>query len=126
MGVRGRGMRELRAALRGMPLELRGAVVEKAAPALTTITRNAFDSAQTVYGNPRPESVNGGPLSLRKTGRTAAEMQLKAEGGRIVKCEIGPEYARYLIGKYKILPNGPLPASFSRKLGEIVSEFKPK
>ena len=123
MATRSKGMRELRAALKGMPLELASQVADRGAPALTTITRATFASGQTVYGNQRPAAVGGGQLSLVKSGTTAAQLRFVASG-RVIKCVIGPDYAKYLIGKYKILPNGGLPASFVRKLSDVVTEVK--
>ncbi len=47
----------------------------------------------------------GGALSLVQTGATRARVVFVANG-TIVRCVLGTKYARYLIGKYGILPNG--------------------
>ena len=61
-------------------------------------------------------------LTLVQTGDTRRTMKFKANG-RLVRCELGPRYAKYLIGKYKILPIGDrtaMPAAWTRALNELV------
>jgi hypothetical protein len=128
MGFRGNGtaaVRSLRAALRTMPLTLARDVTQRAAPALTTITRTSFDSGLTIQGESRPQSVNGGDLTLVRTGAVRDQLRFVATD-KVVRCTIGPSYARYLIGKYGILPSGnaALPSPFVRKLTEIVADAK--
>jgi len=35
---------------------------------------------------------------------------------------IGPDYSRYLIGKYDFLPNGPLPVKWGEELANIARQ----
>lgn len=100
-------------------------VAKNSAPILTNNTRAAFKSGKTVYGAPRPPSVSGQPLTLRKTGLTEASLAFVATG-TILRARLGAKYARYLIGKYDVLPNGPLPESWRRDLSQVVSEVKLK
>ncbi len=61
-------------------------------------------------------------LTLVDTGDTRRTMHFEARG-RLVRCRLGPRYAKYLIGKYKILPIGDrtsMPAAWTRALDELV------
>lgn len=115
----------LKTRLQTLPVTIAADVSKRAAPALSTLTANAFSSGRTVYEEARPASVNGGPLTLVKSGATRDALKFVAVG-TIVRCVLGPKYSRYLIGKYSVLPMGALPAHWSRKLAQLVSETKPK
>lgn len=125
MGLRGdiSHIAKLKGAIRDLPKTVAHDVAQRAAPAMTSLTRNAFTSAETVYGEPRPAGKGGALLTLHKTGATEAQLRFVSVG-TIVRCVLGPKWARYLIGKYGILPNGALPAKWSKRLGEIVGEFR--
>jgi hypothetical protein len=97
-------------------------IAKDAAPALTDETQSAFASSKSVYGEARPLGVNGQPLTLDKTGATKAGLKF-VHNGTVVRCVLGPPYAKYLI-RYGILPNGPLPVGWSRRIDGIVSEYK--
>jgi hypothetical protein len=126
-GVRGNGfasIKAMKANLRALPVSLAHEVTQKAAPAITDLTRNAFAAKQSVYGEARPSSkVDGHPLALYRTGAVQGALRFVASG-TILRCVLGPKYARFLIGKYGILPNGALPSSWSRKLSEITHTTK--
>jgi hypothetical protein len=117
--------RALKATLRAMPLSMAHDVSRRAAPVLTDKTRTAYDSGRSVYGEPRPAGADGAPLTLNATGATRRDVHFTAQG-TVVRCVLGPKnkrgvsYPKYLIGKYGILPNGPLPAGWSRKLQDVV------
>ncbi len=115
-------LRKMKASLRALPLSVAHSVSQRAAPALTSLSRQAYDAGRTVYGEARPMGVDG-PLTLERSGRTKETLKFSAIG-TIVRCVLGTPYARYLIGKYSILPNGALPVSWSRRLGELVQETK--
>jgi hypothetical protein len=116
-------MNALKARIRRMPLTVAHAVAQRAAPATTGLTDAAFDSGRTVYGEARPEGADGRPLSLRRTGATRSALRFVANG-TIVRCALGTRYARYLIGKYRVLPNGGLPIIWRRRLEAVVAETK--
>lgn len=110
--------------LRELPLSVAHDISQRAAPAMTALTRSAYDAAQTVYGDPRPTStVTGDKLDLYRTGAVAGALKFVANG-TILRCVLGPNYSRYLIGKHGILPSGALPTSWRRKLADVVSETK--
>ncbi len=126
MALRGdiSSLKRLKAHLRQLPLSLAHDVARRGAPAMTALTLDAFNAARSVYGEARPRSRSGRVLSLRKTGETARELRFVVQG-TVIRCILGPKYARYLVGKYGILPNGALPVAWSRKLSALVSEAAP-
>lgn len=107
--------------LRAAPVTVAASVARRASPGLTTRTRSSFSSNVSVYGDARPKSVAGNKLTLRKTGATERELRFVTVG-RIVRCVLGTRYARYLIGKYDILPNGPVPQEWRVFLKSLLRE----
>ncbi len=108
--------------IRQLPITVAHNVAKRAAPVLTTAALRSYDSGQTVYGDPRPRGVDGKELSLDRTGATKRTVRF-VTSGTIIRCALGTKYARYLIGKYGILPNGraTIPAKWSTSLAEIVA-----
>lgn len=125
MALRGdlSSLKGLKGKLKELPRSVAHDVAQRAAPALTSLTRGAFDSGKSVYGDARPQGADGRPLTLERTGATKASLKFSATG-TIVRAVLGPRYAKYLIGKYSILPNGALPAAWSSKLAALVKETK--
>lgn len=117
-------IKALKSTMRALPKTIAADVARRAAPAMTTLTANAFDSSRTVYGDPRPIGVSGQPLELVKSGRTRDALRFISVG-TIVRCVLPTKYAKYLIGRYGVLPNGALPAAWSRRLADVVKEVKP-
>lgn len=93
----------VRTALQRLPLTVGARVASAAAPALTGAAGASFDAGRTAYDTPRPLGVDGNALALRATGATR-EMVRFVANGTILRCVLGTRYARYLIGKYAILP----------------------
>lgn len=126
-GLRGdlSSIRKLKASLRALPVSIAHDVSQRAAPAMTALTEQAFEAKRNVYGEARPLSTSAGhkQLTLRRTGAVHGALRFVANG-TVVRCVLGPKYARFLIGKYGILPNGALPTSWSNRLGEIVATSK--
>ncbi len=109
----------LKKRLRAMPITVAHQVAQRAAPAMTNLTRGAFGSNRTVYGAPRPAGVDGQPLTLEESGATKRTLQFSATG-TVIRCVLGPPWSKYLIGKYDILPNGGMPADWTQTLVAIV------
>jgi hypothetical protein len=125
MGLRGdlSSIKGLKASLRALPLSVAHSVAQRAAPAMTGLTRQAHASGKSVYGEPYPKGADGRPLTLERTGATKATLRFNASG-TIVRCVLGTPYAKYLIGKYGVLPNGAMPVGWTRKLQELAAETK--
>lgn len=117
-------LRDLRGKLKAFPRTLAAKVATESAPAITGLAQQAYDSGQTVYGAARPKGVDGQPLALERTGAARRDVRFTAIG-TTVRCSLGPKYARYLVGKYQILPISALPAAWRAKLGEIVKKAGP-
>jgi hypothetical protein len=114
----------LRRRLRELPRTVASAVATRAAPALTGLAQAAYDSPADVYGEPRPKSeVNGQPLTLYRTGETEASLRFASEG-TILRAVLARPYIKYLIGKYRILPNGPMPGKWRATLDGLVQTAK--
>ncbi len=127
MGLKGDvgKLRTFKQQLREFPLTLAAEVSKAAAPALTDLTTGAYDGGRTVYGDTRPKGVDGQALDLDATGATRAQIRFVAVG-TIVRCALGTPYAKYLIGRYGILPNGnaAVPAAWRAKLDALVAAQK--
>jgi hypothetical protein len=118
-------LRQLKSQLKRFPVTLAESVGKKAAPGLTGLTQTAFNSQRNVYGDARPTStVTGAPLTLRASGKTATGLRFVSIG-RVVKSVLPEPYMRFLIGKYGILPNGPLPAGWRAYLNGLVKQARP-
>jgi hypothetical protein len=68
------------------------------------------------------EGSDADQVSLVRTGKTRDQLRFVVNG-TIIRCALGPRYAKYLIGKYKILPIGDrtaMPANWTRALDELV------
>lgn len=125
MGLKGDvgKIKSFKAQLRALPITLAASVAEKAAPAMTELAAGAYDGGRTVYGDSRPKGEDGGTLDLVESGATRAQMRF-VRVGTIVRCVLGPKYARFLIGKYRVLPNGALPAAWRQRLDTILAAEK--
>lgn len=104
-----------------LPISVAEDVARRAAPELTKLALDAYNSGRSVYGGKRPGSIKGGALTLRDTGDTIGSVRFETLG-TVVRCVLPTDYARYLIGRYGILPNGILPASWARRLTQLVDE----
>lgn len=116
-----RSINALKKALRRLPVTSVARIASRAAPAMSALAQDAHASGRTVYDRPRPRGVDGDSLSLERTGATRAALQFVATGRDIRTAKL-PRYARYLIGKYDLLPNGPLPAAWRERLQAIAAQ----
>lgn len=116
-----RSINSLKAALRRLPITSVARIAARGAPAMSELAQDAHSSGKTVYDRPRPLSVDGEALSLERTGDTKRALQFVATGRDIRTARL-PRYAKYLIGKYDLLPNGPLPQAWRERLRDIAAE----
>lgn len=115
-----------RSAVKALPLRIRSAVAKDSEAVLTRQTQEAYDGGETVYGTPRPTSKSkerpGAALTLRKSGKVRGSLAFVAIG-TILRAQLGMRYAKYLVGKYGVLPNGRIPALMRAELEKIVREY---
>lgn len=113
----------LKAKLRALPVSLAHNIAQRVAPALASAASSAFDAGRTVYGESRPKGVDGNELDLVASGRTRSTVTYTATG-RLVRVALGTAWSKFLIGKYRILPNGAIPVEWKRKIDETVHATK--
>ena len=122
--VRGNaGFSDLKAQLRQIPLSLAHDVAQRAAPTTTRLTQVAYAAGKQVYGEARPVGEGGRVLDLEQSGLTKRTLRFVASG-TIVRCVLSAPYMKYLIGKYKVLPNNAIPAEWDRALNALVAAAK--
>jgi hypothetical protein len=115
-------LRGLKQRIAQMPVSVAHEVAQRAAPALTGLAVGAFDARQNVYGDARKAGPEGVP-SLVKTGATKRTLAATSNG-TIVRFVLGTPWAKYLIGKYGILPIRALPSAWRNRLDGIVAETR--
>lgn len=119
-GLRGNPKRlnQIAANMRSLGTRLAQDVAAKAAPAITGMAGSSYDSGQTVFGDPRPRGVHGNELSLVESGRTRGYLRFVAIG-TIVRVALGTRWAKFLVGKYRILPTAAAPFAWRKRIEEI-------
>jgi len=122
-----RGIGDLRRRLRDLPRTVAAQVARGVAPAVTEFAGSDYDSGQTVYGSPRPLSADGAPVTLHRTGALRRDVYFKAFGP-IIRCVIGPKYAKYMIGRFEFLPIGTasMPVKWRKRLEQEVRTVVPQ
>lgn len=121
--VHTKNLRLLNKRLQDMSKQAAERIAAKVASALTTRTQAAYDSGVSVYGDARSKG-----LSLYKTGAVRSAIGFTSVG-TIVRAVLNQPYAKYLIGKYGILPNGnaALPVEWTSAINAIIkNEFDAK
>ncbi len=113
-------LRALKRSLAKLPLTTAATIARYAAPEVSALTREAYDADRTVYGKPRPRGVDGDKLDLVRTGASRRATRFEATGTQM-RTAVLPRYTKYLIGKYDVLPNGPLPALWRERMTEIAA-----
>lgn len=118
-----RSLASLRKALAKLPLTVSANIARRAAPGVSTLARDAYDSGRTVYGQSRPKGVDGDTLDLVRTGASRRATQFTAEGTQM-RTYVLPRYTKYLISRYQVLPPGraPLPLAWRDHIQAIAAE----
>lgn len=113
----------LKRTLQTFPTTLAVDVASRAGPALTDLTRDAHGSRRGTYGDPYPVGADGEQLDLYRTGAVAGGLGFSASG-TVVRAVLDEPYAKYLIGKYNILPNGAMPVEWKREMDALVKSAR--
>lgn len=116
-----RTLQSLKRALQKLPITSTARIAARAAPAMSALAAEAYDGGRTVYGSPRPRGVDGRALTLVKSGASRDAIQFRATG-RDIRTAPLPRYTKYLIGRYDVLPNGPLPQAWRERMTEIAAQ----
>jgi hypothetical protein len=98
--------------MREMPVVLATRVAARAAGVLTSLAKADYVAGNTAYGDSRPDGV-----TLIDTGKTLSSLSFVAIG-TLLRVSLSTPYAKYLIGKYRTLPNAgaPIPSKWSAAL----------
>lgn len=109
-------LRRFNQKLQAMPTEIARIVAARAASAITQRAQSSYDSGVSVYGDARENNV-----TLYQTGATRDYVVFTSDGGTKIRASLGTPYAKYLIGKYKILPvgNAAMPWQWLKAIKEI-------
>lgn len=105
---------------RGVPAKIEAECAILIAREFQRRARDAFTRGVDVYGKARPASAEGGKLYLIESGLTKGTLGFVAERGRVRSTISQAGYVKYLIGKYRILPNGPLPEAWVAAANRII------
>lgn len=120
-------LNRLKKNLRALPISIAHDVAKRTAPAVTSLATTAFTSGRTVYDEARPRGVDGRPLTLHETGQTKETVRFVANG-RIVRAVLagkdkyGRKYQHFLVGLYRVLPMGRIPAHWQKRIRDLVAE----
>lgn len=112
-------LRRFNQSLQKMPTQVAQEVAKRGASAITTRAQATFDSGRNVYGDPFPDGVD-----CYDSGDTRSFLKFTSDGGTKIRASLGTSYAKYLIGKYQILPigNAQLPVAWLNVLAEITKQ----
>ena len=115
-------LKALATKLRQVPVRVAQRAAAKIAPRLTELARASFDAGENPYGDAWEPGAEGQRVDLVQRGALRAQLRFTAVGTR-VRAVLGVPYAKYQIGKRKVLPIGgsAMPAAWSRAIGEIVN-----
>lgn len=113
-GLRGNpaSLRQLAQRLKALPTVVAQDIAAAVAPKLTSLAQASYAGGTTVYGDARPAGKDGRALDLIMTGATQERVRFAAVG-TVVRAVLPTRYAKFLIGKYRILPMGAMPTAWS-------------
>lgn len=97
-------------------------IAAKSAPVITDAAQASFAARTDPYGQPWREGKDGKPVDLFETGKLRRGLAFYAIGRRII-AKLGTKYAKFQVGKRRVLPPGgrPLPVAWSQALADIAN-----
>ena len=136
-------MSRLKSAIRDLPVRIRSSVAKDTSGYLDIEVRAVFAAGQTVFDTPRPLGTSGNTLTLvdpRPSPKTSRQWKKRkgtwphtgqhvrdslgfTSNGTVVRAVLGQKYAKYLVGKYRILPML-LPSAWQAQIERIVDEYR--
>lgn len=114
-------LNRFRASLRDMSEKAAMHAAKRARAFLTYQAKQSYAAGVNVFDQSRPEGVNGNHLTLIKTTDTIQSFEFGGEG-TVVKVKLGTPYAKYLVGKYVILPIFTIPSKWMAALRQFARE----
>lgn len=123
MGLKGNlaNIDHLRIALAKQPTTLAEDAARSAAPPITGETQKSFRTGETVYSTARDLGKGGEPLTLVKSGAVERQLGFTSIGTQL-RAVLSTPYAKYLVGKYEILPNKSIPQGWRPTIKSKVDE----
>lgn len=120
---KGPSVSDARRAIQALPVKAAIAVAAATAPALNAQVQSDFGSGRTAYGEARPEGTHG-PVTLHKSGRLQALLRFAATGTQLRVILGGLRYAKYMIGRFKVLPPGraAIPTGWKRLISQVAAQ----
>jgi hypothetical protein len=100
----GPSFREIKARMARETIGIETDVARAVAPYLTALARSDFAAGRNAYGEPRKPGFHG-RVTLVDTG-AMFELLRFVSFGRILRCALGTPYAKYMIGRFEVLPIG--------------------
>lgn len=86
-----------------VPQVVRIRIAARAAGAITDLALGSFDAGVTPFGDAWAPGSEGQDVDLYESGALRATLRFVAIGGR-VRCVMGVKYARFQVGKRRVLP----------------------
>lgn len=125
--IKASGMRmsDFRSKVSKLGVQVATEVAQRGARALNAFAQQDYDNGVTVYGDKRPLGVNGNEITLYREGRLRGQYGFTANG-TIMRSVLSVDYAKYAIGRFKILPpgNAEIPFRWRRVLEDIMDQVK--
>ena len=102
---KGPSIRAIKQRLDDTRIEVATEVARQSVGAVNAIARSDFASGRNCYGEARALGRNGNVVSLHDTGRLGREFGFE-QIGTSLRMEIAIPYAKYMVGRFEILPIG--------------------
>jgi len=126
--TRGGGFRDVnrrlaKMATGGLASKISSRIALRAALKVSVAAQRAYDSGVDVFGAARPLGADGAPLTLVSTRATKNQLRFVATLNQI-RAVLTTPWARYLIGKYGILPNGggAMPTAWRKMINDVARQ----
>ncbi len=116
-------LRKFADSLRALPRVVGARVAQAVAPILTRLALETARASEDAYGVGWAPGVDGGVLTLRKSGALLDGIRYVAIGDR-VRLALTNRYAKYQVGPRPVAPpfGAPLPPAYAKALDEASAE----
>lgn len=98
-------LRQLERSIRQLPLVVAHEVAAQSASTITALARQTFGAGENAYGDSWEPGEDGKRVDLHKSGRLAAGVEYVSTGTKL-RARLGPEYARFQVGRRPVFPRG--------------------